>query len=35
MSTSTPDHTNTSEIENTRWHLDPTRSTVEFHVPHF
>jgi polyisoprenoid-binding protein YceI len=33
MSTSTQHHTNAFEIENSRWRIDPARSSVEFHVP--
>jgi len=33
MSASTPHRT--SEIESTRWRINPARSNVEFHVPHF
>jgi polyisoprenoid-binding protein YceI len=33
MSTSTQHHINTFEIENSRWRIDPARSSVEFQVP--
>jgi polyisoprenoid-binding protein YceI len=34
MSIPTQHHTNTFDIENSRWRIDPARSSVEFHVPY-
>jgi polyisoprenoid-binding protein YceI len=35
VSTPSPHHIDTSEVENTRWRIDPARSTLEFRVHHF
>ena len=35
MSTPSPHHIDISEVENTRWRIDPARSSIEFRVPHF
>ena len=33
MSTQAPDPNAIPEVDRTRWRIDPTRSSVEFHVP--
>jgi polyisoprenoid-binding protein YceI len=35
MSTTTPTPTDTRAAQNTRWRIDPARSSVEFHTPTF
>jgi hypothetical protein len=35
MNPQSVDSSDTHGIEQTRWRLDPTRSSVEFHVRHF
>jgi polyisoprenoid-binding protein YceI len=35
MSTITPKSTDTRTLQNTRWRIDPARSSVEFHTPTF
>ena len=35
MSTPSPHHIDNSEVENTRWRIDPARSSIEFRVHHF